>query len=251
MRYLLEQEFLRATRQITRYPIDNTVGFVVGCVFFILLFTGLRLAAAGESTLVETNLSVLVLSYFFWLLTTSCISGVSNDISRDMTTGAIDLMMESPAGLPAVTALRAAAGLVVSAIMSGLLLLVAVLVTGEVPDVGPQLLAPAIAIALQGLALGLIAGALVLRLKQIKVLLTLFTFVLLPVFLLPVGPQISRAWDWLLPVVVLKRRVAGGSWDAAVDPALLAVSLLLFGAAYAILAASVRAVTRSGSARDV
>ena len=251
MRYLLEQEFLRSARQITRYPTDNIIGFVVGCVFFLLLFNGLKLAGAAGSALVETNLSVVVLSYFFWLLITSCISGVSGDLHRDMSTGAIDLLMESRHGLALATAVRAIASLVVSAVMSALLLSAGVLITGQMPVIGTDLLMPAIAIVLQGLALGLLAGALVLCLKRIKVLLTLITFALLPVFLLPVRADAERVYDWLFPVVVLKRRIAGETWRLDVDFAIVGAALVQLCIAYWILRACVHVAMRNGSARNV
>lgn len=252
MLWLLEQELLRSIRQITRYPVDHIVGFVVGVVFFVSLFVGLRLAAASGSPLIETNLDVLTLSYFFWLLTISCITGVSSDLSGDMATGAIDVLMESRVGLIAVTAVRALTGLVVSAAMSLLLLIAAVLVVGSPPAFGATLTMPAIAIVLQAFALGLLAGALVLLLKRVKVLLTLLTFVLLPAFLLPLSRQgAASTADWWLPVVMLKRRAAGAAWDATADFATVGIALALLGVAFAVFSVSASKVMRSGSARNV
>ena len=248
-RAVLYREFLL----FVRYPANAVGGIVVSLFFFGVLFYGGRMLAGRALT---DSIEGIVVGYFLWTLSVGAYSAISNDIGSEVQWGTLERHVMTPFGFAPVALLKGAAKVVRTFLLSSVVLVVMLLVTGT--DL--QLHAFTIVVVatlsiLSVLGLGFAAGGVTVLYKRVGNWLNLLQFGFV---VLISAPALEIPWLKVLPLAhgseLLQRAMVDGVrlWEfPPADLALLvAVAVGYLGFGYAVFRASTRRARRLGVLGD-
>ena len=248
-RAVLYREFLL----FVRYPANAVGGIVISLFFFGVLFYGGRMLAGRALT---DSIEGIVVGYFLWTLSVGAYSAISNDIGSEVQWGTLERHVMTPFGFAPVALLKGAAKVVRTFLLSSVVLVVMLLVTGT--DL--QLHAFTIVVVatlsiLSVLGLGFAAGGVTVLYKRVGNWLNLLQFGFV---VLISAPALEIPWLKVLPLAhgseLLQRTMVDGVrlWEfPPADLALLvAVAVGYLGFGYAVFRASTRRARRLGVLGD-
>ena len=248
-RAVLHREFLL----FVRYPANAVGGIVISLFFFGVLFYGGRMLAGRALT---DSIEGIVVGYFLWTLSVGAYSAISNDIGSEVQWGTLERHVMTPFGFAPVALLKGAAKVVRTFLLSSVVLVVMLLVTGT--DL--QLHAFTIVVVatlsiLSVLGLGFAAGGVTVLYKRVGNWLNLLQFGFV---VLISAPALEIPWLKVLPLAhgseLLQRAMVDGVrlWEfPPADLALLvAVAVGYLGFGYAVFRASTRRARRLGVLGD-
>ena len=248
-RAVLYREFLL----FVRYPANAVGGIVISLFFFGVLFYGGRMLAGRALT---DSIEGIVVGYFLWTLSVGAYSAISNDIGSEVQWGTLERHVMTPFGFAPVALLKGAAKVVRTFLLSSVVLVVMLLVTGT--DL--QLHAFTIVVVatlsiLSVLGLGFAAGGVTVLYKRVGNWLNLLQFGFV---VLISAPALEIPWLKVLPLAhgseLLQRAMVDGVrlWEfPPADLALLvAVAVGYLGFGYAVFRASTRRARRLGVLGD-
>ena len=248
-RAVLYREFLL----FVRYPANAVGGIVVSLFFFGVLFYGGRMLAGRALT---DSIEGIVVGYFLWTLSVGAYSAISNDIGSEVQWGTLERHVMTPFGFAPVALLKGAAKVVRTFLLSSVVLVVMLLVTGtDLRLHAFTIVVVATLSILSVLGLGFAAGGVTVLYKRVGNWLNLLQFGFI---VLISAPALEIPWLKVLPLAhgseLLQRAMIDGDrlWEfPPADLALLvAVAVGYLGFGYAVFRASTRRARRLGVLGD-
>ena len=248
-RAVLHREFLL----FVRYPANAVGGIVISLFFFGVLFYGGRMLAGRALT---DSIEGIVVGYFLWTLSVGAYSAISNDIGSEVQWGTLERHVMTPFGFAPVALLKGAAKVVRTFLLSSVVLVVMLLVTGtDLRLHAFTIVVVATLSFLSVLGLGFAAGGITVLYKRVGNWLNLLQFGFV---VLISAPALEMPWLKVLPLAhgseLLQRAMVDGVrlWEfPPADLALLvAVAVGYLGVGYAVFQASTRRARRLGVLGD-
>ena len=248
-RAVLHREFLL----FVRYPANAVGGIVISLFFFGVLFYGGRMLAGRALT---DSIEGIVVGYFLWTLSVGAYSAISNDIGSEVQWGTLERHVMTPFGFAPVALLKGAAKVVRTFLLSSVVLVVMLLVTGTDLQLHAFTIVMVATLSiLSVLGLGFAAGGVTVLYKRVGNWLNLLQFGFV---VLISAPALEIPWLKVLPLAhgseLLQRAMVDGVrlWEfPPADLALLvAVAVGYLGFGYAVFRASTRRARRLGVLGD-
>ncbi|MFD1562975.1 ABC transporter permease [Haloarchaeobius amylolyticus] len=221
-RAVLYREFLI----FVRYPANAIGGIVISVFFFGVLFYGGQMIAGQSLT---DSIEGIIVGYFLWTLSVGAYSSISNDIASEVQWGTLERHVMTPFGFAPVALLKGVAKIVRTFIISTVILVVMILLTGTTLQLNLLTIVVVATLSIVSvLGLGLAAGGVTVLYKQIGNWLNLLQFGFI---VLISAPAFDLGWMQVLPLAhgsaLLQRAMVDGIrlWEfTAFDLALLFVT---------------------------
>lgn len=178
--------FRRRLIEMSRYPAELVIEFVLFYVLFLFLFLGAR-TFGGEAVRTGDTLSAIAIGYIVFMFTQQSFGTLSSQVTQESTVGTLEQLALSRYGLLRVLLVDYIAQTLISLIIVGLVLIPIMATTGrwlhfEFASVSLLLLL----IVTGVLGLGLILGGLALVLKRASAIGAFVAFALLGLVAAPV-----------------------------------------------------------------
>ncbi|USZ68750.1 ABC transporter permease [Halorussus salilacus] len=233
--YLFARASLYKSLILMRRYLFNTLSQILtGYLFFVLLFFGGRQIAP---TAIDSSIEGIIVGYFLWMLIMSAYSSIAGDITREAQWGTLEQLYMSPLGITSVVGIKTVVNVFVSLLISGILLGLMLVTTGEYLALDLLTVVPITVLTLTpAVGLGYVFGGLALLYKRVENAFRILQFVFIGLIAAPVGqfPALKVA-PFSLGSALLQDAMGGGArlWELpAGDLALLvgvAVAYLLAG----------------------
>jgi ABC-2 type transport system permease protein len=248
-RAVLYREYLL----FVRYPANAVGAIIISLFFFGVLFYGGRLLAGQALT---DSIAGIVVGYFLWTLSVGAYSSVSNDIGSELQWGTLERHITTPFGFAPVALLKGVAKVVRTFLLSAVILVVMILLTGTTLSVAPLTVVTIAGLSITSvLGLGFAAGGVTVLYKRIGNWLNLLQFGFV---VLISAPVFDAPWMRVLPLAhgsaMLQRAMVDGErlwtfspWELGLLVA-VAVGYLLGG--YVVFHYATRRARRLGVLGD-
>ncbi len=184
-------EFKRTWIQTLRYPSEVIGGVVILTAVFYGIFLGTQYMA-GPDIVFGDRLDTVVVGYVIWSLVLYIVNDIATNLQMEARTGTLEQLFLSPFGAPRVFLARAIASLTLRSLLTLIVLLIIMAITGSRIAFPLTLLLPLTTLLLGAYGLAFFIGSLALVLKNVQQLLSLFQFFLF--FLLAAPTE-----DWTGP----------------------------------------------------
>ncbi|SRR5579883_2292157 len=178
---------------------------IAGILGLAAVFYGLFLSAqyvAGPGLHFGSRLDAIVVGYVLWSLVVFILGDIAGGLQIEAQTGTLEQVFLSPFRGATIFIIRAIASLTLRLLLTIVMLLLIMALTGSRLSFSPTLLLPLLTIVLAAYGLALAFGSLALILKQVQQVQILIQFVLLFILALPTegwsGP--ARWVAWMLPM---------------------------------------------------
>ncbi|MES3517077.1 MAG: ABC transporter permease [Natronomonas sp.] len=227
-RAVLYREFLI----FVRYPANAIGAVVISVFFFAVLFYGGRMLA-GQA--LDDSLEGIIVGYFLWTLSVGAYSSVSDDIGSELQWGTLERHITTPFGFASVALLKGAAKIVRAFVLSTVVLVCMLLLTGTRLQIEPLTVVVIAGLSIVSvLGLGFAAGGVTVLYKRIGNWLNLLQFGFIALISAPVfDVPLARALPLAHGSGLLQRAMVDGTRLWMFDPFDL---LLLVGVAVGYLA---------------
>lgn len=213
-----------------RYPLSTLGVFVPYLVLFPVLFVG---GTTVGGTVFDESLSGIIVGYFLWVLSTMAFVDISQLVENETQWGTLERHFITPFGFGAVLVVKSVIKLLFSVVLSVLLLVFMLGVTGQSLWIDPLTIVPILGFGLASvLGTGFAASGFTVLYPRTSNWLTLFTVFLLG---LVAAPATGIGWFRVLPLVqasdMLQRAMGAGVRIWEFSPRALA-TLVLVGVFY-------------------
>jgi len=170
-------EFKRTWIQTLRYPSEVIGGVVILTAVFYGIFLGTQYMA-GPDIAFGDRLDTVVIGYVIWSLVLYIVNDIATNLQMEARTGTLEQLFLSPFGAPRVFFARAIASLTLRSLLTLVVLLIIMTISGSQIAFPPILLLPLATLLLGAYGLAFFIGSLALVLKNVQQLLSLFQFFL-------------------------------------------------------------------------
>ncbi|HEX4953117.1 MAG TPA: ABC transporter permease [Thermoanaerobaculia bacterium] len=233
---LFSAELRRSLTLARRYPVEFLSGVALLVITFYAIFLGARYVS-GPLVQFGKELDALIVGYCLWSLVLFAVNSIASSLQSEAMTGTLEQVYLSPFGALRVILTRALAGLGLNLVITVLLLVTLMLLTGRTLSFPVTLVIPLLTVLLAAYGLGLLMAGFALLAKRVGQFLRLGQFLLLFLVVAPVetfsGP--AKLIGYLLPVApgagMLRGLMTQGQ---TLDPETVALAFLN-GVAYFVL----------------
>ncbi len=190
---LVKTEILREFISLKRYPIETISGLCITGLFFMVLLFSAKMMAGKLPLGFEDTTKGIMIGYLIWLLTTSSIQIMSNEVSEEEITGTMEQVYISPAGPICLLLSRSIVGLLSSVMALPIIFYLLQILTGVYLDFNFLSILPILVLTFIGLCgFGFILAGITLIFKRIDIFLSLIPIALLGLAMLPVEALPSK-----------------------------------------------------------
>jgi|GEM_PF-135111 len=244
-------ELVRSWIELRRYWFNTIGGLVSLYLLFLLLFLGTSLLTQRMTPSGEGSLEWLIGGYIIWSLAVFAYMSPAGIVTQGAREGTLEQMALSPWGLGWVMTGILLAKLLNDIVVTGLLLAVALLTSGQslaLPWGKVALLM--VVVSLQGYAMGWAIAGLALNFKRIQSIYTLLQFsfiaaLAVPWELQPLARLIPLRWPYYLMQGLLKPETEVASWSLEMIGCLL-LSIGYLGLGWAVFNRSLQWARQMG-----
>ncbi|EDX82418.1 ABC-2 type transporter superfamily [Synechococcus sp. PCC 7335] len=198
---LFMAELRRSWLQLIRYPGDAVGLIVITTSVFYGLFLGTQYMA-GPSIQFGERLEEVIVGYVLWSLVGFIIVDLVGQLQYEAQTGTLEQLFLSQFGFKQVLLLRALANLTLRLIITLVIFLCILLITGASLTISAAILLPLTSVLMGAYGLAFAIGSLVLLIKRADQVVSIFLFAVL--FLMTATTETWLGWlqliRWLLPM---------------------------------------------------
>jgi ABC-2 type transport system permease protein len=185
---VLRGEFTRSWIDVRRYPINSVAGLVILYMFFMAIFLGAKAMAGSTAPAFGENVAGGIVGYCLWFFAIAAMGDMAFQVYRDATTGTLEQLILSPAGMVRILTGRAVGNLLVNFTFVVSLLFLIMLTTGIWLSFPLVPLVPLVLLTLAALwGVGFVLAGLSLNFKRIEVLTNVLQFVFLGLAVVPLS----------------------------------------------------------------
>lgn len=175
----------RKFRLVVRYPVDALGQLATTFLFFLLIVFGGK-TFAGPTF--GSNLDLIIVGYFLWSMTLVAFTSLSSSFMSEAIRGTLEQLYVSPFGFSTVAAVLLLVNLVEAFLWGGIVLVFALLVTGETIFVNlPTVVFLTVFTILPVVGLGFALSGLAILYKRLRSTFTLVNYFFLGLIALPAG----------------------------------------------------------------
>lgn len=195
-----------------RYLLDTVMQLVLGYVFFLTLFMGVRLVGGSGATSGE-NLAAIVVGMIVWLTALRAFRGVAGRLSSEAAQGTLEQLAMSPVGLSAVLLYQALVQFTIQIVQVGVLLTVIMATTGKWLHLPILSVLPLLFLTVAGAqGIGFAMGGMALVFKRVSSVFLLFQYIFIALVAIPVSAHpVMRYLPLSWGAYLIRRVMADGA----------------------------------------
>jgi ABC-2 type transport system permease protein len=187
---LLKMHFIEARR----YLLDTVMQLVLGFVFFLTLFTGVRLVGGAEATS-GGNLGAIVVGMIVWLSALRAFRGVSGRLGSEASQGTLEQLAMCPVGLGTALLYQSLVQFTIQIVQVGVLLTIIMASTGKWLHVPLISILPLLFLTVAGAqGIGFAMGGMSLVFKRVSSVFLLFQYIFIGLVAIPVSAHPVMRW---------------------------------------------------------
>lgn len=225
-------ETKRSWLNLTRYPMEA----VAVVVMLVIMFYGLFLGAdymAGPSANFSERLDGIVIGYAAWMLTVGVFNGIGGDIQQEIQVGTLEQIFIAKRSFLTVTLVRALANLAINVVLTTVMLLAIMALTGTWLTFTTKIILPLTIVIITAIGLGLVLGGLTILLKRTRGLMGMAQFGL--IFLMMTPFETFKGFMGLLGEILPLAKGMGLVRASLIPETTLATSDLLIASANSLV----------------